>query len=262
MNVNKQKVIKYLKAYSVPPYDPEKLQETIELGKDIYMRSQTSARIGLLKFILYQFSFISKWVWALQLALLIIVFLATEKFTHSINSIQLVFAIFSSSTPLIAFFGIPELLKSYSYSMYEIEGCTRFSMYKLMGARMLIIGLADLCCLTVILTISIANIEVPIERLILYLLVPFNVTCCCCLAVLLHVKSNQGGYACAGICVFFIVLFTRLSFIKEIYETAVTGVWAIMFICSLIGFTIETIRTLQATSNIFCVKKDSITIPW
>ena len=132
--------------------------------------------------------------------------------------------------------------------MEEIEACTRFSMRKLLGARMLVLGLADLCSLTVILAVSCAGSSVPVLRMILYLFVPFNLTCCACLTVLDRVKSRYDGYYCGAVCVLCMAAFCRLSMVDRYYETAAVWVWAVLFLFSTVYFVTEAVRVFHGFS--------------
>jgi len=262
MKINERKIREDLASFSVPAYDPEKMRETVQLAKAAYRERQFAARIGFWEFLSMQLRFIGKWVWLAQVVLLLSVLLAVSRRSFAVNEMQHVFLVFSCAVPLLAFLGFPEILKSYAHGMAEIEGCTRFSMRKLMGARMLILGLADLCCMTVILAASAARSGTPVLRMILYLFVPFNVTCCGCLTVLEHVKSRQGGYFCAAVCVLCIAVFSQLSFVKGFYETAATGMWIVLFFCSLAYFATELFRAFRSFDRLFCSKQETLSVPW
>ena len=259
MKISERKIREDLKAFSVPAYDPEKMRKTVRLAEAAYQKRQAAERIGFWEFLSLQLRFIGKWVWLAQAALLFPVLLAVSRSPRDMDEMRSVFLILSCAAPLLAFLGFPEILKSYSHGMAEIEACTRFSTRRLMGARMLILGLADLCCLTVILA---ASSGVPVLRMILYLFVPFNVTCCGCLTVLDHVKGRQDGYFCAAVCVFCIAVFSRLSLIEKYYEAAATGAWAVLFFCSLAYFIIELIRTFRSFDRLFCSKRETLSVPW
>lgn len=262
MNEKNRKIRDSLRQFSVPPYDPDKMRQTIRLSEKTYRERLLAKRIGFWEFIRMQVRFIGRWVWLAQAAFLLVCLFLLNHLHVGKADMQSVFLLLSSVAPLIAFVGFPEILKSYANNMGEIEACTRFSMRKLMGARMLILGLADLCCLTVILAASTAHSGLPFLQMILYLFVPFNVTCCGCLTVLDHVKSRQGGYFCAAVCIFCIALFSRLSLVKEYYEAAATGIWAVLFFCSLVYFVIELIRTFRNFDALSYSQKEMLSVPW
>ncbi len=262
MKINKRKIREDLDAFSIPPYDPEKMRETILLAKKSYCERQATARIGFWQFLSLQFHFISKWVWLVQAAFLCLIMLAAISGPFDGDRLESVVLFFACAAPLIAFLGFPEILKSYSHGMAEIEACTRFSMCRLMGARMLILGLADLCCLTMILAVSVVHSGLPFLQMILYLFVPFNVTCCGCLTVLDHVKSRQAEYFCAAVCIFCIAAFSRLSLVKKYYEAAATGIWTVLFFCSLAYFILELIRTFRSFNSLSHSQKETLSVPW
>lgn len=261
MNRSDRKIRDYLQQYQVPPYDPKKMQQTIRLARQAYRGRLLSKRIGFWEFIRMQVHFIGRWVWLAQAMLVLgfLILLTGSQFGKT--GLQYILLLFSAISPMLAFVGFPELMKSYAYGMEEIESCTRFSMRKLMEARMLILGLADLFCLTVILLISTAHDGSFVLRMILYLFVPFNLTCCGCLTVLSHVKSRQGGYYCGAICVLCMTAFGALSFVEKYYETAATGIWIAMFILTLVYITIEVVQTFRSF-NRFCSKEETISVTW
>lgn len=261
MNRSDRKIRDYLQQYQVPPHDSKKEQQTIHLGQQAYRDCLLSKRIGFWEFIRMQVHFIGRWVWFAQSALVFGFLILLTGYHFGQTDLQHILLLFSAASPMIAFVGFPELLKSYTHGMEEIESCTRFSMRKLMGARMLILGLTDLFCLTVILAISTAHDGAFVLRMILYLFVPFNLTCCGCLTVLSHVKSRQGGYYCGAICVLCMAAFGGLSFVKKYYETATTGIWIAMFILTLVYIVIEIIRTFQSF-NRFCSNEETILVTW
>jgi hypothetical protein len=261
MKINEQKIREDLASFSVPAYNSEKMRETIHLAEKAYKERLLSKRIGFWEFISMQIRFIGRWVWLVQTVFLMIFLFLFSHYRIGTISMQSVFLLLSSFAPLIAFVGFPEIMKSYAHNMEEIEACTRFSMQKLMGARMLIIGLTDLFSLTLILAVSAAGNIALILRMILYLFVPFNVTCCICLTMLEHVRSRYAGYYCGAICVICIVLFCRFSLVKNYYEATATGTWIIFFCISIAYLAIEIVRVFQSFNRVG-FRDEMLSIKW
>ena len=261
MKMNNRKIRKDLQQFSVPPYDRDKMQETIHLAKQAYKERLLSKRIGFWEFIVMQVRFIGHWVWLLQAGLLLAALFFLSRFRTNTVDMQSIFLLLSSVAPMIAFVSFPEIMKSYANDMEEIEASTRFSMRKLMGARMLILGLADLCSLTIILAASAAGNVALILRMILYLFVPFNLTCCACMTVLNHVKSRYAGYYCGAICVACMVIFCRLPWITHYYEVAATGAWIILFFISIVYLAIEIVRVFQSFNRV-CFCDEMLSVKW
>ena len=261
MKINERKIRQDLNQFSVPHYDRDKMQETICLAKQAYKERLLSKRIGFWEFIEMQVKFIGHWVWIAQAVFLLVALFALSRCHIGTVDMQSVFLMLSSVAPLIAFVGFPEILKSYAHNMEEIEASTRFSMRKLMGARMLILGLSDICSLTIILVASAAGNAALILRMILYLFVPFNLTCCACMTVLNHVKSRYDGYYCAAICFACMVTFYRLPLATHYYETAATGVWIILFFISVVYLAIEIVHVFQSFNRV-CFSDEMLSVKW
>lgn len=261
MNLNDQKFRDYMRQYTIPPYDHQKMQQTVRLTRQAYRERLLSRRISFWEFIRMQVHFIGRWVWLAQASLVFGFFILLTMHHFGQTDLQHILLLFSAISPMIAFIGFPELLKSYAHEMDEIESCSRFSMRKLMGARMLILGLSDLFCLTVILAISSLHSSTIILRFLFYLFVPFNLTCCGCLTVLSHVKSRQGGYYCGAICILCMAVFIGLSLVKKYYEAVTTGIWAAMFIMTLIYIVVEVVQAFRSF-NCYCSKEETISVSW
>lgn len=248
MKKDERKMRGALNGFSVPEFDRERMEQTVLLAKQAYREGVVSERIGFRQFLSMQFRFTGRWVWGGQAALLLAFFALFYGGGFGRTDLRPVYLLFSALAPLIAFVAFPELVKSCSHNMEEIEACTRFSMRKLLGARMLVLGLADLCSLTVILAVSSAGAAVPVLRMILYLFVPFNLTCCACLTVLDRVKSRYDGYYCGAVCVLCMAAFCRLSTVDQYYETAAVWVWAVLFLISTVYFVAEVVRVFHGFS--------------
>lgn len=261
MKINDREVRKDLQQFSVPPYDRNRMQETIRLAKQAYKKRLLSKRIGFWEFIAMQVRFIGHWVWIAQAVFLLAFLFILSRCRIGTADMQSIFLMLSSVAPLIAFVGFPEIMKSYAHNMEEIEASTRFSMRKLMGARMLILGLSDLCSLTIILAASAAGNASLILRMILYLFVPFNLTCCACMTVLNHVKSRYAGYYCAAICIACMMIFYRLPWSAHYYETAAMGVWIILFFASIAYLAAEIVHIFQSFNRV-CFSDERLSVKW
>ena len=262
MKMNTQKIKKDLRKFSVPDYDKGKMEETVHLAKRAYHEGQKTFRIGFWEFLTLQVHFISRAVWLSQAAILLLFLMLLRQSGLGAAGMQQMLLLLSSAAPLIAFAGFPEILKSVSHNMAEIEACTRFSLRRLVGARLFIIGMADLCCLSVILAVTAANSNASVFQLILYLFVPFNMTCCGCLTVFAHIKSGNDGYFCAAVCVLCMSVFSILSFHKEYYEAAATGVWLAMFLISLLYLAVETLHACRSLERFYNSKHETFSVKW
>ncbi len=261
MSRNRRGMEKDLLSYPVPDFDRERMEATVRLVRKAYSERLLTKRTGFLKLAAIQARFIGRWVWIAQAAF-IVLFLVFAHMNHiERHGLQRLFFIFSALAPMIAFLIVPELLKSHVHGMEEIESSTRFSIQKLFGARMLIIGLADLFCLTMIIAAAAAGSGADFLRLGMYLFVPFNLTCCGCLTVLDRVKSRYSGYYCGLLCLVFAIAFARLSLVPKLYEASATGVWTVMFALSAAYLAVEVARTVRHSKNILS-RRENLSVAW
>ena len=93
--------------------------------------------------------------------------------------------------PLIVLVGVREVSKSNIYDMWEIEQSSRCQLVKITACRMLIIGLADLFLITSVLVITSFYYQQSILEIILYGMVPFNISCTCYLFTIIKMKRGK-----------------------------------------------------------------------
>ena len=96
--------------------------------------------------------------------------------------------------PFLALLGAIEISKSNIYGMWEIEQSSRTTLVKIVAGRMLIIGVINLFLITVIL-ISMAYIyQKSMIEMVLYGLIPFNISCTCYLFICAKSRTNDSLY--------------------------------------------------------------------
>ena len=96
--------------------------------------------------------------------------------------------------PFLALLGAIEISKSNIYGMWEIEQSSRTTLVKIIAGRMLIIGVINLFLITVIL-ISMAYIyQKSMIEMVLYGLIPFNISCTCYLFICAKSRTNDSLY--------------------------------------------------------------------
>lgn len=233
MKVTNKKIKKRLEDYKIPEFDKSKMIETIEASKKEYIKHQGRTPISFKEFIMMQIRFINPFVWIFQVCTLIVFSIILYDLRLGENEVKNIYLLLSFTAPIVAFTGFPEILKSISYNTYEIESSTYFSMQKLTAARIFIFAITDLFCLTFILSLVALGSSESLLQLILYLLVPFNITCCGCITVLNHVKSRNGSYYCLGIATICMLFTYIISNYDLVYKEASTVIWLVIFIISL-----------------------------
>lgn len=216
----------------LPPHNPEKIKQTINLAQTEIRHTYHQKGLSFLGFLRVQIRFISSKMWLSQLALLsLFIWLIVTTPIVSTENNEL-FRLLSTIAPMIVLCGFSELVKSQNCDMAEIESVTRFSLLRLTIARAIIIAVADLFCLTIIILATSVSSGLAITSFILYLLVPFLLTLCACLAVTNRMQSRHDGAICASVSVLCSVMFCLLSSRAIIYTATSVSAWVIILIAT------------------------------
>lgn len=202
-----------LKKYEIPPADFSDMQSTIVAGKRL-LSSKRYQRINVIGRVKSQVKYISPKIWIMQFLLLLLCVYLMKNIAPGSDS-QLLFSVTSLFITLIALLGFPELCKSFSCGMWELEQSCKYNLRQLISLKMIILGVADLICVALISAVCSGYSTLPFWQVGVYLLVPFNVVCICgfLLVSFFRNKANQfniwviGG----GAAVAFFVISNRIA---------------------------------------------------
>jgi len=177
-----------LDTYRVPVPDPSAQAATAAL---LRRTAQIPPPMTSLQFLRAQAGFIKKSMWALQLAFLAAVaLLAVAAMREGMGNRQLC-NLFSAAAPLIILINVTDFARIYNGGMLELELATRFSLPKVVAARLLLFGLTDSFILIAAAAIMAATVRAGLLELLLHGFVPFNCMCAGCLAALRRLKPDQ-----------------------------------------------------------------------
>ena len=166
--------IKKMKTYEIK-MDEIQRQEVINLGKQKITKNQL-CRYSLFDLFRSSIRFTRLHTWMIQFALLI---LTTFLITKVMNDEPFIFII-QNLTVIVIFsviFFIDELFRSFTSGMWELEQTLKYDLRQHTIIKLLIFGLADLLLITCLAFICQGVMAVSFWKIILYLLVPFNITC-------------------------------------------------------------------------------------
>ena len=171
--MNKE-TIKIMKTYEVK-IDEIQRQEVIDLGKQKIIEKQL-CRYSLFDLFRSSIRFTRFHTWLIQFALLIF---TTLLITKALDDEPYTFIIQSLTVAVIfsAIFFIDELFRSFTSGMWELEQTLKYDLRQHTTIKLLIFGLTDLLLIICLAFISQGVIAVSFWKIILYLLVPFNMTC-------------------------------------------------------------------------------------
>lgn len=177
------------------------LDETIRLSRLAYASRRKMRRISTLEMITSQIQFVARSVWILQgfvLLCLCVVMgasMASEQFANTLPAFVSVSAVFVSMTAL-PFYG-----RSRRYKMREVESTTRISHPRLMLAKLCVVGIGDVVCLAVITLFTFGKMTAPAQTILMFILLPFLLSCTVSLFIRNCIKEEHGIYISAGLCI-------------------------------------------------------------
>lgn len=230
---NRDDFNKMLNEYDVPQVKESDITSTILLGQEMLgkmVRSKTSFGI-LLK---DQVRYISPYLWVTQIVAIVVTILLSANLVNPYLEIQ---KILFSIIPILAFFAVPELIKSVTYGMSELENTCKNSVIKILVARLFIIGGINLVAITIIIAFVSIHYSMQFTQTVLYGLVPFNIVNGINLLVFHFVKIRSFVTASSiSLCLIVLMkLIAEFSFFTAISQT----VWFILFVVSTVFLMAE-----------------------
>lgn len=193
-------------------------------------------------FFITQIGYIRKRIWLFLFFIIVLGLASILMFQQSIyyrKEGSIVWMI-SAIIPFLALMSMAELSRSMFYNMVELEMSCRFSLSQIVMARATILGIGNFVIIALLLVLIIPVTDYGVFRLILYLTVPYLLTCAGSLLVLNRVRGKESIYYCGIISCF-------VSFVPSIFSTTrqyfysdsfVPG-WLILGIASLLLLSVQ-----------------------
>lgn len=166
---------KILGAYTVAPADETNIQKTVLAGKRLLMKNPVQ-ELRWYRRIVNQFKYISPLLWLSQLLAIGICMLLISQISSDTDITSILSAI-SFVVALLGVVGFPEVCKSFSYQMWELEQSCKYNLRQIVAIKLSIIGMIDLIIILAITLFTSLQTELPVWEMALYLFVPFNSAC-------------------------------------------------------------------------------------
>ncbi len=142
----------------------------------------------------------------------------------------------------------------FSSGIAELSESCYFNVKQIVALHMVLSGIINLTFL--LLSIFFIGIQWKINLLQvgLYLLVPFVMTQCCCLRVLLTEAGRKNTYLLVMVGVFSIIFYLIIASIPELYRITAFAVWCIAFIIGLLflGIQVKTLFKGMERGDMIC----------
>lgn len=182
---------------------------------------QDNKRASYFEFLFDQFKFMKKRWWVLQGGVLLLLWTILGDMDTGDSTARVMGAVSVIFSILI----IPEIWKNRICSAVEIEKTAFYSLRQICSARTLLFAAVDLAMLTTFFGVSAYTLQIPLYRIILDFLIPFNVSCCICFR-LLYSKWNDMEYVAVFLSIVCIFIWSLIVSSDFIYQKISIPVWA------------------------------------
>ncbi len=204
-----------------PPVDKERFLKTLQHPGGTY-----------LKFLLNQFFFIRKRIWAFSVVIVFMGWAVTFWSPALIDwnaEAGKIWAV-SAILPFLALMMAAEIYRSVFCRMSELEMSFRFNLPQIIMARIAILGGGNFIILTVLLIFISRVSPFNLLQVITYLIVPYLITCGVCLLILNRVRTGEGIYFCAvTACFTCMANIITGSTMQLLYSSSTLGYWLLLF---------------------------------
>lgn len=223
---------KKLEAYTVAPADEVNIRKTILAGKQVLMKNPVQ-EVCWYKRIVNQFKYISPLLWISQLlAVGLCMFLISQ--INSNTDITAILSVISVIVALLGVVGFPEVCKSLSYQMWELEQSCKYNLRQIVAIKLSIIGTIDLFIVLLITIMTSVQTNLPVWEMALYLFVPFNLACIVSFFATSLARNKNSIFPIfpAGFGLSFLMLLCINRF--SLYQNITIPIWFILCIGTLV----------------------------
>lgn len=223
----------WLQLYDTPVIPKNKMNELISFGQK-YMDSAEFNQNSLQTILLSQLQYLPLSFWIVQIILVAIAVALVCLSGYWKIPLHYPLTMLMVMIPLIVLVGVREVSKSNLYDMWEIEQSSRCQLVKITACRMLIIGLADLFLVTGILIVTSFYYRQSLIEVILYGMVPFNISCTCYLFTIMKNEKEQISYHLFVCMICMAVVFSIILKQEFLFKATMIWGWAVFYFFSLV----------------------------
>lgn len=185
--------------------DKKHFESTLLLAKKEAHQTQMRKRISFTQFLAAQIRFIGWKIWAAQGLFLLAFHTVLSRFYGPEQPRHIPGLLFCLSV-LVLMTALPFLYRSVRYQMQEVESASRFSLVKLLTAKLTLIGIGDLLMLIGIFLITLWETSLSAESIFISLCFPFLSACSGCLFMLGHLNPKKFLAGSLGLCSLLLLL--------------------------------------------------------
>ena len=216
------------------PTDQKHYETTRLLAHRESCRIQKRRRISFAPFLAAQIRFIGRKIWIMQGLFLSVIHALLTSVYRKDQPAYMISLLFCFSV-LVLMTALPFLYRSVRYQMQEVESAARFSLVKLLAAKLAMIGIGDLFMLGGIFIIALWETSLPAESIFISLCFPFLLACSGCLFMLGRLDAKSFFVGSMGLCSVLILLaVVFLRHYEALLQYTLSGKWAAVCILLLL----------------------------
>jgi len=253
MNKDIKRVQTALEQYSVPQANPVDVIDTIKAGKCM-LTGKAFHHLSFAHRFLTQLRYISPVLWFTQITLVALCIIVFGDCSDT-DSTYIRLSVISACVALITLIGFPELCKSFSHNMWELEQSCKYNLRQLVAIKMLIIGFADLLMISGLTLIVGLQSGIPMIQVALYLIVPFNVMCIISFVILCFLRDKSNIHAQTAISVFVLLLLFFIFNKLSVFRADMVAFWATVCMLSILVLAFQVLwfmRNLRRGGDYIC----------
>ncbi len=205
-----------------PDIGMDRLAELLE-------KKRQRRRIGFGAFLKRQIRFVGWKIWLWQGIFLLLLYglFASLEANFMARDIRFTAYFLCCLSVLVILSAVPAFYRSVRYAMYETELVSRFSIVKLLLAKVILIGIGDVVLLFVILWLTVLHTNLRAESALLYILLSGFMTAAGFLYLLGHIPAERLQIGSVGLgCILLCVFFLLKQFFPLFFEQSFSVGWA------------------------------------
>ena len=220
-----EKELRKYKEQSAVVAKEEKVLETIEKSKEIFLLSEQEHSIHYFEFLIAQFRLIRKRWWVLQAMMLSLVSIILPDIQDKVSMIRILGVIGVLFVVLI----IPEFWKNKCYDCMQVECTCRYSLRQIYTARMIWFGMVDLFILTVFCMTIRGKLGLATAELLIQFLFPMLVAACICFGTLCS-NTLVNEVTAILFCLLWNAVWCFIVLNETVYQVITFPIWCALFV--------------------------------
>lgn len=221
--------------------DENRIRATVQKSVEAFYREEEKRRLSYSEFLRIQLGTMKKRWWIMQMALLMLLY-------SVLQDMQTVWAVkrsMGAAAVLFVVLIIPDLWKSRTYGLAEVESASYFSLRGIYAARLVLFGIADTLMLTLFCGTAYAALGIAVVQLTVQFLLPMTVTAAVCFGVLCS-RYPFGEAMAVFICLTWGTAWILAISNDTLYEAVIMPVWFLLLAAAVVFAVTSVCRLLQA----------------